>query len=376
MPRLAAQLDSGDNTEPTEIISEYFQRINAQEEPIDLIEDVVNAIFNEGNNLKHREFHLASLLYSNRTPSVEFIVTLIRAVLSIDGFLDKTKISLFPKQNRKIVSVAGSGKKGIKTINISTPAAILASSLDAQIVKHASKATSSISGSSDFFIEVGGEILDIQGSIDVFNKTGFGLFSIEGLVPRFDNLYGGRVLVPTSLSYGLPAAISPIKTDTVLYGFSMPRIKESVLTLHALGFKDVIVTNSTDDGVKYIDEAGLFKTNYIAHSRSSGKNAGLSLIDPANILGFTERHSISSIGQKENKEANVREAANILRGKGNKVQQEIIALNAALILVLSGVFEDLEESYMRARDELSSTRSFDKLVEIIEASGGKLNENI
>jgi len=361
---------------PAELISEYFLRLNANQEPVDLLDDVVQAIFDGDNGLQHREFHLASLLYSNPNPSVEFIVKLVRAALKVDGFPDKERVSLAPKKDRKVVSVAGSGKKGIKTINISTSAAIVAASLGAQVIKHASRATSSQTGSSDFFSDVGGRILDADGTIQVFNVTDFGLFSIEGMVPKFNALYGGRVLSPTALSYALPAAISPVRTDAILYGFSIPRIKESVLAIHEFGFKDVVVANSTDDGTKYIDEAGLFKTNFVAHSRIVGEDAGVILADPIHTLGMEKRHSINEILQKNTKKENVVAGVNILRGKGNEVQNEIVALNAGLMLLLSGACDDLRQNFHDALSEIQSARPYEKLVEIIEATGGEFNSDL
>lgn len=360
-------------TSPSEVISEYFLRVNAKHEPVDIVDDVVAAIFDQSNDLAHREFHLASLLYSIPNPSVEYIVALVKAVLKVDGFLDREKIPLTPKKGQRVVSVAGSGKKGVKTINISTPAAIVAASMGSQVVKHASKATSSVSGSSDFFAEIGGRILDTEGTLEVFNRTGFGLFSIEGVVPKFDALYGGRVLAPTTLSYALPAAISPVRTDSIVYGFSMPRIKESLLAIHELGFRDVIVANSTEDGTKYIDEAGLFERNFIAHSRKGGRDAGLTLSDPVDTLGLDVRRTMETILQRPTRRENVMTGLDALRGQGGPVQNEIVALNAALILQMAGVCEDLREGFQRALDEIVSARPFDKLVEVVEASGGHFN---
>lgn len=359
--------------EPHQVISEFFLRVNAGHQPTDLVDEVVASIFDTENGLEHREFHLASLLYCIPQPSVEFIVALVKAVLKVDGFLDRDKILLDHKDGQRIVSVAGSGKKGLKTINISTPAAIVAVSMGAQVVKHASRATSSVSGSSDFFNEIGGQILDAQGTVDVFNRTGFGLFSIEGVVPRFDALYGGRVLAPSTLSYALPAAISPVRTDAIVYGFSMPRIKESVLAIHELGFRDAVVVNSTDDGTKFIDEAGLFRTNFIAHSRKGGRDAGLTLSDPVDTLGLDSRRPIDSILQRNHRRENVAAGLNALRGNGHPVQNEVVALNAALMLQVAGVCEDLREGFEKALIEVRSGRPFDKLLEVISASGGDFN---
>lgn len=359
------------NTDPERTLSEFVLRANAGHEPADMISEVIAAIFDQNNSLKHRDFHLGTILGIIREPSVEYVIQLVRAVLNVDGFLEKAKIPLSPRNKCKVVSVAGSGKKGVKTINISTPAAVVASSLGANVVKLASRSTSSVSGSSDFFSEVGGQIQDTNATVDTFNRTGFGLFSIEGLIPKFDSLYGGRVLAPTALSYALPATVTPVESDAVLYGFSMPRLKESVLALHAFGFDEVIGVNTTDDDVHYVDEAGIFGKNYMAHSRKGGREVTLS--DPFDSLGLDHRHLLSEIAQKSTREENVAAGIEILKGKGENVQGMVVALNAAIMLQLSGVSEDLREGYQLAIAQILTGRPFEKLNEIIQASGGQFN---
>ncbi len=358
---------------PNEIISEYFHRMNAGHEPTDIVGGVVDAIMDTTNDINHREFHLASVLYSNPSPSIEFIIALVRAVLRSDQCFEKDKIALSARNNKNVVSVAGSGKKGIKTINISTPSAIVAASLGAQVVKHSSRATSSLSGSSDFFTEVGGQILDTAETVRVFDKTDLGLFSIEGTVPKFDALYGGRVLAPTALSYALPAAISPVSTDALVYGFSMPRVKDSLRVLHGLGFRNTMVINSTDDEVRYIDEAGLFKKNSVAYSPKNEVSCDILITDPFDVLALDMRRSIDWIMQKSDRKENVHAGVAVLRGRGNSVQSEVVALNASLILFQAGLCEDIREGFEQALREISSGRPYEKLKQVVSASGGNLN---
>ncbi|MBI4232579.1 hypothetical protein HY605_05075 [Candidatus Peregrinibacteria bacterium] len=366
---VAAKLDSVDRT-----LAEFMLMVNAGQEPIDLVDETVEAIFDLDNGLAHRDFHLGAVLGSIRNPSVEYVVKLVRAVLNVDRFLEKDKLKLTPQNGHRVVSVAGSGKKGVKTINISTPAAVVAASLGANVVKHASKGTSSASGSSDFFCEVGGIPQDNRGAVDLLNRTGFGLFSIEGLIPKFDAMYGGRVLAPTALSYALPATVTPVKADSILYGFSMPRLKESVLAIHQFGFDEVIGVNTTDDGVHYVDEAGIFRTNFMAHSRHGGREVTLS--DPRDALRLERTYSLTGIAQKSSREKNIAAGVDVLRGRGEEVQNMVIALNAAIMLKLSGLVEDLREGFLLALSKILSGEPFEKLDEIVQASGGQFNNKV
>ena len=101
-----------------------------------------------------------SLLFSNLLTGVMVkgahlgeVVGLLRAVMEIDDLLPENKYQIDSDYN--VIGYAGSGKKGIKTFNISTPSAIVAASCGAYIAKACSCSTSSLTGSSDFISEIG-----------------------------------------------------------------------------------------------------------------------------------------------------------------------------------------------------------------------------
>jgi anthranilate phosphoribosyltransferase len=269
--------------------------------------------------------------------------------------------------------VAGSGKKGVKTINISTPATIVAASCGTQIVKPCSRSTSSLTGSSDFFTYLGGEFKNTEETCRDFYKTNIGFFSIEGLIPKFDAIYGGKALTPTALSYALPAMINPIKTNSILYGLSLPNIKTSIHSLHELGYDNVVVANTSDDNKKFVDEIGLFRYNNLVHGRNSEDYDEVIVGDPAKMLKLKSRYAIDSILQKESITQNIKASVDVLKGKGEDVHKEIIAVNAGSIMYLANLVENFREGYLLALKEIYTGRPFDKLQEIVTTSGGTLS---
>ncbi len=284
-----------------DILTNYFSKLNAGLDVSDDVQVVVQTIFDTKNELKDRDLHLASVLYSNNIdPSVKFIINLVRTVLEIDGAYLK-QITIPSKNGKNTVTVAGSGKKGVKTVNISTPAALVAASCGSQIVKPCSKSTSSLTGSSDFFTILGGRLCGAEESVEILKKTNLGLVSIESAIPQFDHLYGGKLLAPTSLSYALPAMVTPIRTDAVLYGLSLPDIKKSIHALHGLGYSHVMVANSSEDKTAYIDEIGLFKYNKVVFGRTSQEKSELLMADPVDLLRLNVRYNISQIREKQDK---------------------------------------------------------------------------
>lgn len=109
--------------------------------------------------LSLRDVQLSALLQCMMisNPSVTQITALLEVPLKI-AKMDKAKAKLILPSHKKLIGVAGSGKKGFKLINVSTPASLLASSLGAYVSKTVSKATSSYLGSSDLLTLAGANL--------------------------------------------------------------------------------------------------------------------------------------------------------------------------------------------------------------------------
>lgn len=230
-----------------------------------------------------------------------------------------------------IISVAGSGKKGVKTFNISSAACMVAAAAGCIIAKPISRATSSLTGSSDILSACGANIhIPTQRMADIMLKVGFGGFSIEGLIPGFDAFYGGKFLTSHSFSYVLPALINPIRADRLVYGLSDSKIILSAEAFQKLGlYKSGIILNSHARNV-HVDELLPIGTSQIVafdaqriFPYSPGEVSELLSQIPYAIEHISPASDVNS-----QKEAFLRDLA----GKGNETRQRIIALNAATIV--------------------------------------------
>ena len=61
-----------------------------------------------------------------KNPTISEVRGLLKASLELDNMLTRKKYKIKLPKNNILIGLCGSGKKGIKTINISTPAAIIA----------------------------------------------------------------------------------------------------------------------------------------------------------------------------------------------------------------------------------------------------------
>lgn len=298
------------------------------------------------------------------------VVGLLKAALSLDNIWNSKKPIISLPNNEKVIGYTGSGKKGAKTINISTPAAIVAACCGVYVAKGCSHSTSSLTGSSDFLSRIGVNLnMSIQMQIDLLKSTKVSFFSIEATTPHFAEIYGGRFFVPHALSYGLAGLSLPINVDILLYGFSHPNVELAVDVFNYFGFKDVMVITTTEDGIHYIDEIGICGT-LSAVGIKDGKLGRTALCPIAEELGIKQRYLMEDIRPKQTPEKNVKAAIDALCGKGNEPYIDVISANAGMLIYLAKKVKCLKDGYLLAKKCILSKQPMEKICEIVELSKG------
>ena len=354
-------------------ILEFLYRMNLDHEISDnLIIKAYKEILEIKNKEKSNIFICTLFTYLMlKKRNSEVIAKLLEESFKKDNFIPyHEKLNI--KNKNPIILLAGSGKKGIKTINISTTSAIVAISLGANILKPCSMATSSMSGSFDFLNMVG---VNTQLSMDntkmLLNETGFGIFAIEKTVPNFDRVYGDVFYAPNILSYGLAALICPIKPDIVLYGLANKDIEISEQVLKKYNVNRYRIVSSEINKIFFMDELNIFGKSYILDDNMSKK----SMYEFQKILNLNKyNYDINSIKQSNNKADNINIALNILKGDSNTAYSKVVALNAGNILQLSGIVNTIEEGYYKALEKIKTGECIHELEKIIIASGGDINK--
>jgi len=352
---------------PNQEIAEVFYRLNAGVSVgDDLIEKTFKLILTHPQ-VKARDAQLGAFLMGLmvKGPTAEEVITLIRTALNVDGLV-RFKPTI--PSGKKLVNVAGSGKKGRKTFNISTPACIVAAAGGAYVAKPGSGATSSLSGSIDFANVVGAQRLSYQEMAEVLTSVGFGLFPIEDLIPKFDGVYGGKTFGPTPLSFGLPAIANPIVCDSLLYGLAHPNVELSLEVLKGLGYKDAMVVTSSYDSIHYIDELSPLSINLIGRIQN-GSVGNVELLEATAVTGRSSCDP-DNLCPGESLIENIQLAVRVLAGKNSGSREEAIALNAAAVLVLAEEASDILEGYKISLDVIRSGQGLKKLKEFVEATGG------
>lgn len=358
-------------------VMEVLYRLNVQSKiDKELLEKAFDSVLsNQKQSI--RDVQLGAILTGimARGPTNLEIVTLLKSVFKLDNFNPKNRSKIKIPRGELLIGAIGSGKKGVKTMNISTPALLTAASAGAFTVKVASCSTSSLTGSADFLRESGANLnIPFKKMEKIIIKTRFGVFTIENLLPKFDSIYAKKFYAPHALSFGLAALASPIKYNNFLYGLAHPNIDLSVGVLKKFGIKNVMVVSTTNDGVHYLDEMGVYGITKIKGIQN-GKVGYTKKFNPLVELHLPKYMPID-ICEGKNKEENIKLVIDVLKGKGERAREDIICINAGTILYLAKKARNLKEGYKMAKDAIQKGLPYKKLIEFIKETGGKPNYHI
>ncbi|MBS3107647.1 hypothetical protein J4468_01915 [Candidatus Woesearchaeota archaeon] len=356
-------------------ISEVLYRLNVGSEiNLTLLEKAFDKILNCDNVLA-RDVQLGALLTGimAKGPKVEEIVTLLKCAFKLDNFLPYDKIKIDLPSNEKLVGAIGSGKKGFKTMNISTPAMLLATAAGAYTAKPVSSSTSSMTGSADLLRELGVNIdIPTEKMIKTIKDTGFGAFCIENLIPKFDNVYGKKFYVPHTLSFGLAALLTPVHFDNFLYGLAHPDVETSIRVLKEFDIQNAMVVSATNDDIHYLDEMGIYGTTRLVGIKN-GKIGKLIIFRPTEELNLPQ-YEPHHIAEGDSLKANVQYCVDVIRGYGEKPREDIVCINAGTILYLAEKARDLKDGFNLAKKVIKSGAVLDKLIEVIHSTGGNKSQ--
>lgn len=353
-------------------VLEVLYRINVGREIENtLLEEAMLEMFHSGGEINEVLFGAVFTGLMGKGVDGSAIATMLRCIFKLDEY-NRDAVP-FNKVSRKVVEYIGSGKKGIKTFNISSVSAIVAASAGACVLKKGSSSTSSVTGSADFMSILGAKKIQSEEKINyALENIGLAFIEIEDIIPKFDHLYGGKFYSPHILSFGLAALVTSLRGDVLLYGLSHPDIELSIKVMKEFGITDAMVISNTFDGIHYMDEMGIFGITKLAGMQNGviGKTISFNACEK---LGLPS-NMMKDMGQEKTAKENVFKAMRILKGEGTESQERVIALNAANLLYLSGRVCELEIGFNLAMEEIKSHRPINKLEEYISFTGGDMDK--
>jgi anthranilate synthase/phosphoribosyltransferase len=267
------------------------------------------------------------------------------------------------KVDGAVLDTCGTGGDGLGTFNISSMAALTASSCGARVAKHGNRAVSSLSGSADFYKELGIAIdLTPENARRLIDETGFAFL--------FAPIYHGamRYAAPVRRDLGIKTImnllgplVNPAGAAYQLIGvydeaLCLPMAKAAKM----LGIERVMVVHGADG----LDEISVTGPTRAVSVDESGELRD-ETIEPA-FFGF-EPYKLDELKGGSPAE-NAEIAHSLIKGEGPAAVWESVAVNTGAALFVAGLADTLRAGYEAANEALSSGAVGRKLEEVAARS--------
>ena len=255
------------------------------------------------------------------------------------------------------IDTCGTGGDGQNSLNISTAAAIVLSSMGVRVAKHGNKAVSSNCGSADVLealkININLNPKEAEESIKKFN---FAFMFAPNYHSAMKHVGPARKKMGKKTIFNLIGPLSsPAQVKRQVVGvFDKKWMKPFAEALKENGVVHAYIVHS-DDGM---DEISPFeKTNVV---ELKGNSINQFSIDPKSLgLNSTNKENLKG----RNAEYNSEKIIEIYQGKNNEFSQAV-ALNVAAGLIVSGKENDFKTSFKNATEHLNSGKVFQHLTKI------------
>ncbi len=281
---------------------------------------------------------------------------------TFEALYEYDTLKVLVKTPEPLIDNAGTGADTLKTLNISTGAAIVGASLGLYVVRHCSRAISSNCGAIDVIEALG---VNVNSVPDVpcrsIEKAGIGAWN--AFQPKVHPKTLARVM--SQIRFGSTINIvGPLLNPTppaykVMGVPSRAMIDIEVETLKALGFRRAFVMHGMDDeSGKGMDEISTLGPTYAAELGEDGSIRRHELTP--GMFGIRKAR-FEDLASSRNVKQDALDLLRVLAGKDTGPRCDIICLNAAPLLYIGGKAGTLEEGLAMARESVASGRTLAKL---------------
>ncbi|MBK17003.1 MAG: anthranilate phosphoribosyltransferase [Prochlorococcus sp. SP3034] len=252
-----------------------------------------------------------------------------------DELLKKCNLPI-ERPNMFIVDTCGTGGDGANTFNISTAVAFVASSCGVNIAKHGNRSASGKVGSADVLQNLGLNLnASLEKVISAIRDIGITFLfapawhqSLIKLAPLRKDL-GVRTIFNQ-----LGPLVNPIRPNAQVLGVASETLLNPMANaLNNLGMERAIVVH----GYGGLDEASLEGDNKIIFVENGQLRNSLINVSDFNYLN-TSNNKLVVEDNMDSKQI----LKSVLKGTAEKAHLEVVALNVALVLWVSGIENNIE----------------------------------
>ena len=249
-----------------------------------------------------------------------------------------------------LVDTCGTGGDGANTFNISTAVAFVSAALGVKIAKHGNRSASGKVGSADVLENLGLPLkISSEKVVEAVKTFGITFLFAPGWHPSLVNLAPLRKSLGVRTIFNLLGPlVNPLRPKSQVLGVAKSDLLDPIsIALKGMGLKRAVVVHGSGG----LDEASLAGENKF---RFLDENSIRSEIIHPSDLGLSETPNESLKG--DDLKANSQILISLLKGEGNKYHKEVVALNTALVLWVSGAEDNLPLGVKRALDCLNTDK--------------------
>ncbi len=292
--------------------------------------------------------------------------------------MEETKLFKFRFDvSKPVVTAGGTGGDTMKTINVTTPAVIIAAAAGAVAVKSAAKAFSSTTGAADLASTMG---INVHAPPEVVKKCveelGTTVWASAMIYPWMEPLLKVRdmptapALFPLlqSLRLMIATALNPFSVRRQLRGTALPHTELVAKVLSRVGYEKALVPvgYGSKEDIR-IDEFSSLGKTVVSELKPNG------LVETYEVkpedLGV-KRGDPAEVKAQDTHEQNTKLVLGVLSGKDRSSRRDLILLNAGGVLYLADEATDLRDGYELARNALDSGAALEKARQLVVGSGG------
>jgi anthranilate phosphoribosyltransferase len=261
-----------------------------------------------------------------------------------------------------VLDTCGTGGDQSGSFNVSTAVAFVVAACGVPVAKHGNRAISSKSGSADVLKALG---VNVEADVSLMERALRETNICFLMAPKFHTAM--RHVAPVREEIGvrtifniLGPLANPASTQYQLVGvYSDDLVEPIVQVLKRLGTKRAWVVHGSDG----MDEITTTGSTFVA-SLNEG-NVSLFHIHPDDVgIPLAKRDELLGGDARYNAE----ELKNLLEGNGNEAYRNIVIINAAASLLVSGKVKDLQEGVNLARETLESGKAYKTLQDLVSIS--------
>lgn len=305
----------------------------------------------EASDAQIKKFLLA---LKNKGESIEEIAAFTKV-------LRAHSIKVHPEA-KDMVDTCGSGGDLLDTFNISTTAAFVAAGAGVSIAKHGNRSVSSKSGSADV-LEVLGVNIDLgpEQVEKCIDEVGIGFIFARKYHGAMKHVAQARKELATRTVFNiLGPLISPAGVKRQIYGIYDPELTEKLArVLQETGSEHALVVH----GMHGLDELSTLGETKVSELKDGAIRTYM--IKPEDF-GLERAVALDLKGGDPDKNAEI--LLSILSGEDKGPKRDIVVLNAAAAIYLSGMVQSLKEGVRIAEQSIDSNRAMETLNDLIEVS--------